>query len=156
MNSSQLIPILVAAATVYFLYERTNDNTKILSDEHRVVAEKLKVDITDLIDIYYQRYLYPHEYPSYKLVIPATRSEYRSDDRSINVVINDPITGEIFYPNSIRQIAAHEAAHMLCRIKEENDHGPLFVDTLQKLNAIGEELGMYDSTLEIDRRYKYD
>jgi hypothetical protein len=154
MDTHHLVPALLTAGLLYWLYE--SNKTTVVRGEHQEVAEQLKVDLQQLIETYYQRYLYPHEYPQYKLVIPAQKSEYHIDDHSINVMIADPTTGSLYDLNSLRQISAHEAAHMLCRVEEEDDHGPLFVDILHKLDAIGKELGIYDATLKIDTRYKYE
>lgn len=149
---SQLIPALITVAVVYLLYEKTDNNTRSLTDQHEITAEQLKTDLKTLVDAYYHRYIRPHEYPHYRFIIPASRS-VTHDKHSIHVMINDPITGAIFDQNTLLQVGSHELAHMLCQVDEGDDHGPLFKDILQKLEALGVELRLFDPSLEIAPGY---
>lgn len=159
MSLPQLGPALLTGLIVYWLYERTDTNIVPLTSRHEEVAETLKEDLAQLIDIYYDRFIHPHEYPSYRFVIPSSRSE-ASYKKAIHVMINDPVTGELFDYNTLLQVGAHECAHILCRVEEKNekgerdDHGPIFSAILDRLDKIGVELGLYDPTLEIPERYK--
>jgi hypothetical protein len=148
----QLVPALIVAVGIYLLYEKTDNNTRALSEDHEMVAEDVKTDLKLLIDAYYQRYIYPHEYPRYQFVIPASQS-VTHDRFSIHVMINDPTTGELFGHNVLMIAGSHECSHMLSKVVEEDDHGPVFTEILRRLNELGDELKLFDHTQPIPNNY---
>jgi hypothetical protein len=158
MDSSHLLPALVTAGVVYWLYEnpRTSiggeDRTGIV-DPATSVAQSLKRDLGHLVDRYYQKHLYPHAYPVVRFVIPADSSTTHNHE-TVYLLIRDPETQELFDYNTLLQVGAHECAHTLCRSVEGGDHGPAFVEVLQRLDQIGSEMNLYDSKQPIPNRYK--
>ena len=152
MDSFLLIAILIGIG-VYIIYEKSNQATRPLSIIHKQVADEVKNRLNVLTNVYYNKYIYPHEFPQYTLHIPANKSE-TVNKTNVYVLINDPITGEIFDYNTIMQAGAHELAHMLCRVDERDIHGPVFTEILNRLNELGREMKLFDSRLDIPDRYK--
>ena len=152
-NNSYIGVALLTAVAVYILYVKADNTTPTLTREYHNVAEDLKDDLAQLIEAYYQEYIHPHERPHYEFIIPANRSETHNKER-IFVMINDPITGEVFDRNTLLQVGAHECAHMLCRVDEVDEHGPLFCSILNKLEVIGKKLDLFDCNIRISQRYK--
>jgi hypothetical protein len=158
MDTNHLLPALLTAGLVYWLYENPRSCAPVLpkalaSDETLSVAQQLKHDLGQLIDRYYQKHLYPHAYPRVDFVIPSTHS-VTHDHQEVHVMIRDPATHELFDYNTLLQVGAHECAHALCHSADGGDHGPAFVEVLQRLDLIGAEMKLYDATLAIPKRYK--
>ena len=154
MDTNHLLPALITAGLVYWLYEnpRNTDTRKDLEPEN-TTAQRLKHDLTLLVDRYYQKYLYPHAYPTISFVIPSSRSVTHNHE-AVHVMIRDPEDGKEFNYNTLLQVGAHECSHALCHSTEGGDHGPAFTEVLRRLDSIGVEMKMYDSTLPIPKRYK--
>jgi len=153
MDYPQFGVALATAALIYVLYEQTDNNTVPRSAAHAHMAATLKGDLRKLVDEYYDRYIYPHEYPKHRLLIPASKS-YTYEKHTIHIAINDPITGELFDHNTLMRVGAHEYAHLLCRVEEDEPHGAVFIEILSRLDELGAELKLYDPTQDIARSYQ--
>jgi hypothetical protein len=152
MNTPHLLPALLTGLAIYLLYEQTDQHTTPLSARHLAVAEEAKRDLARLMGLYYDRYLSPHDRPQYQIIAPASRSETRDKSR-IYLLINDPLTGQLFDYNTILQAGAHECAHVLCRVREADSHGPAFASIMSRLDQLGRELQLYDPDQPIPPRY---
>ena len=153
METNHLLPALLTAGLVYWLYENPRTEVEKESTRSTATTQQLKHDLGRLIDRYYQKYIYPHAYPVVTFVIPAPRS-FTHNRETVHIMTEDPSTGEEFDRNTLLQVGAHECAHALCHSLEGGDHGPAFAETLQRLDEIGAELKLYDASLPIPKRYK--
>lgn len=151
MDAPQLLPALFTAAAVYLIYEQAERQSLFRSAPHTETAERLKQDLTRLIQAYYDRYIHPHAYPNYRLVIPSATS-YTAGKQVINVAIADRY-GSLFDYNTLLRVGAHECAHMLCHVEEEL-HGAVFAQILARLDELGAELALYDPSQPIADNYE--
>lgn len=143
--------IAVFALAIYVLYDKPS--TRQETSEKSSYIMTIENDLTRLIDAYYDRHLSPHAYPSFSFVIPSDRSE--TVDRSvIHLMVTDPDTGRYFDLNTILQVGAHECAHVLCDVEEDDHHGPVFQEIMGRLDKIATELNLYDIKKPVPEIYE--
>jgi hypothetical protein len=158
MDAQGLIPILLTAGLLYYLYEnplQCNSSSSSPSGSRSPPAgaysSRIEVSLRLLLDTYYQRYLYPHAYPLVHFTIPSDRS-MTVQRREVHLLIQDPYTREYFDERVVLAVGAHELAHVLCQVKEA-EHGPLFRQVFERLNAIAIELGLFSKSTVVPERY---
>lgn len=149
---NKIVLALLTSLIVFFVYEKTGNNLVKSLQIGKSYPEQIETDLCRLVKLYYDQYIYPHSYPQIKFVIPSKFSATR--DNVVHLLIHDPQTHEVFDHNTILQVGAHECAHALCGVDEENEHGPIFTSILDKLNTLAKKNNIFNPDLPIPKRYK--
>jgi len=77
-------------------------------------------------------------------------SAYTENKSVITLCLQDPKTHEFYDMNTLMYVALHELAHV---INPKQGHGSEFRKKFQKLLNKGQQLGFYDPTIPMPRKY---
>jgi len=135
MNNTTLLPILLIVVLVVYViqfYYPRKENDKI-----RQIKERIK-----LLDPNFAR-----------IPIYIDDSAYTIDKHTIFICLKDLETGQIFDINTLMYVTLHELAHVKTRVKEENEHGPIFKQNFLKLLRDANSIGIYDPSRPLPTSY---
>jgi hypothetical protein len=102
----------------------------------------------------YIRKMFRDVYPSQSRVpIREGRESYTMNKNAITLCLRDPKSKKIYPWNTLAYVSLHELAHVITRVREKDEHGPVFRKNFKMLLKRAQTLGYYDPRQEVPDTY---